>query len=119
MAENRMGVLCSVRAARSSRPRPRDLSKFASGWNVETKRSQNLCGTPSVCAPTRTELVPALGSRSTLYSERDISSEQMEETRQLCERIEVVEKRLKLTIAHLDDRTFELTYEFASYGFDV
>lgn len=59
-----------------------------------------------------------------LYSEGDISSEQMEETRQLCERIfalEVEEKRLKLVIAHLDDdQTFQLTYEqLASYGFEV
>lgn len=59
-----------------------------------------------------------------LYSEGDISSEQMEETRQLCERIfalEAEEKRLGLTIAHLDDnQTFELTYEqLASYGFEM
>ena len=59
-----------------------------------------------------------------LYAEGDISSEQMEETRQLCERIfalEVEEKRLKLTIAHLDEnQTFELTYEqLASYGFEL
>jgi hypothetical protein len=59
-----------------------------------------------------------------LYSEGDISSEQMEETRQLCERIfalEVEENRLGLTIAHLDDnQTFELTYDqLASYGFEL
>ncbi len=59
-----------------------------------------------------------------LYSEGDISSEQMEETRQLCERIfvlEAEEKRLKLTIAHLDEnQAFELTYEqLASYGFEM
>ena len=59
-----------------------------------------------------------------LYSEGDISSEQMEETRQLCERIfalEAEEKRLKLIITHLDDdQTFELTYEqLASYGFEM
>lgn len=50
-----------------------------------------------------------------LYSEGDISSEQMDEIRQLCERIfglEVEEKRLRLTIAHLDDnQVFELTYD--------
>src|SRR5215470_9858037 len=59
-----------------------------------------------------------------LYSEGDISSEQMEETRQLCERIfalEVEEKRLRLTIAHLDDnQTFELTYDqLTSYDFEM
>jgi hypothetical protein len=59
-----------------------------------------------------------------LYSEGDISSEQMEETRQLCERIfalEAEETRLKMTIAHLDDQqVFELTYEqLASYGFEL
>jgi hypothetical protein len=59
-----------------------------------------------------------------LYSEGDISSEQMEETRQLCDRIfalEAEEKRLRLTIAHLDDsQTFELTYDqLASYDFQV
>jgi hypothetical protein len=59
-----------------------------------------------------------------LYSEGDISSEQMKETRQLCERIfalELEEKRLRLTIAHLDDhQTFELSYDqLASYGFEL
>ena len=59
-----------------------------------------------------------------LYSEGDISSEQMEETRQLCERIfalELEEKRLQLTIAHLDDhQSFELTYEqLTSWGFEI
>jgi hypothetical protein len=59
-----------------------------------------------------------------LYSEGDISSEQMEEIRQLCERIftlEAEEKRLRLTIAHLDDnQAFELTYDqLASYGFEI
>ena len=59
-----------------------------------------------------------------LYSEGDISSEQMEETRQLCERIyalELEEKRLRLTIAHLDDhQSFELTYEqLTSCGFEM
>jgi hypothetical protein len=59
-----------------------------------------------------------------LYSEADISSEQMEEIRQLCERVFVLEaeqKRLELTIAHLeDDKTFELTYEqLASNGFEL
>jgi hypothetical protein len=60
----------------------------------------------------------------TLYSQGDVSSEQMEEIRQLCERIfalETEEKRLRLMIAHLDDaQTFPLTYEqLATYGFDV
>jgi len=59
-----------------------------------------------------------------LYSEGDISSEQMEETRQLCDRIfalELEEKRLQLTIAHLDDhQSFELTYEqLTSWGFEI
>jgi len=43
---------------------------------------------------------------------------------QLCDRIfalETEEKRLRLTIAHLDDsQTFELTYDqLASYGFQA
>jgi hypothetical protein len=59
-----------------------------------------------------------------LYSQGDISSEQMEETWQHCDRIfalEVEEKRLKLTIAHLDDnQVFELTYDqLVSYGFEI
>jgi hypothetical protein len=59
-----------------------------------------------------------------LYSEGDVSSEQMEEIRQLCERIFTLEaeaKRLSLTIAHLDDnQAFPLTYEqLVSYGFEL
>lgn len=52
-----------------------------------------------------------------------IASEQLEETRQLCERIYDLEQQiyqLQLVIAHLDDqRQFELTLdEMMSYGFN-
>lgn len=58
-----------------------------------------------------------------LWSETDISSERMEEIRQLCERIYDLElelHRLKLVVAHLaDDQSFDLTYEdLAGYGFE-
>jgi hypothetical protein len=59
-----------------------------------------------------------------LWSENDISSERMEEIRQLCERIYDLESemhRLKLVVAHLaDNQSFDLTYEdLAGYGFEV
>jgi hypothetical protein len=63
------------------------------------------------------------GGRS-LWSEGDISSERMEEIRQLCERIFDLESelhRLQLIVAHLaDHESFALTYEdLAGYGFEV
>ncbi len=63
------------------------------------------------------------GGRS-LWSETDISSERMEEIRQLCERIYDLESelhRLKLVVAHLNDnQSFELDYEdLAGYGFEI
>jgi hypothetical protein len=63
------------------------------------------------------------GGRS-LWSEADISSERMEEIRQLCERIYDLESemhRLKLVVAHLaDNQSFDLTYEdLAGYGFEL
>src|SRR5262245_27435178 len=63
------------------------------------------------------------GARS-LWSETDISSERMEEIRQLCERIYDLEselRRLNLIIAHLgDEQSFDLTYEdLTRYGFEV
>ena len=84
-----------------------------------------------MCDTDRVRSYPVRTSRPTwghggpsLYSQGDISTEQMEETRQLCDRIfalETEEKRLRLTIAHLDDsQTFELTYDqLASYGFQA
>jgi hypothetical protein len=62
------------------------------------------------------------GGRS-LWSETDISSERMEEIRQLCERIYDLESelhRLKLVVAHLaDDEVFNIGYdELARYGFE-
>jgi len=61
------------------------------------------------------------GGRS-LWSESDISSERMEEIRQLCERIYDLESelhRLRLVVAHLvDNQSFDLNYEdLCSYGF--
>ena len=63
------------------------------------------------------------GGRS-LWSEGDISSERMEEIRQLCERVHDLESelhRLRLVIAHLaDDQSFDLTYDdLAGYGFET
>jgi hypothetical protein len=63
------------------------------------------------------------GGRS-LWSETDISSERMEEIRQLCERIYDLESemhRLQLVVAHLaDNQSFDLAYEdLAGYGFEV
>ena len=63
------------------------------------------------------------GGRS-LWSESDISSERMEEIRQLCERIYDLESelhRLKIVTQHLtDDDVFEIEYEeLAGYGFDA
>jgi hypothetical protein len=63
------------------------------------------------------------GSRS-LWSETDISSERMEEIRQLCERIYDLESelhRLRLVVTHLaDEQSFEIDYDdLAGYGFEV
>jgi hypothetical protein len=63
------------------------------------------------------------GGRS-LWSETDISSERMEEIRQLCERVYDLESelhRLRLVVAHLaDNQSFDLTYEdLAGYGFEL
>jgi hypothetical protein len=59
-----------------------------------------------------------------LWSEQDISSEHLEEIRQLCERIYDLEqeaKRLQMIVVHLDDEpVFEIGYDdLASYGFDA
>ena len=80
----------------------------------------------------RSYLVRAIGSRvryrnpedgAPLHSESEISSEQMEEIRKVCERIFELEteiRRLRLAIAHLaDGETFELTAaQLSSYGFE-
>ena len=80
----------------------------------------------------RSLLVRALGGRvryrnpadaATLHAESDISGEQMEEVRKVCERIFELEeelRRLRLLVAHLaDDDTFELSFaELAAYGFE-
>src|SRR5262245_49954855 len=80
----------------------------------------------------RSYLVRAIGGRvryrnpeeaAPLYPESDISSEQMEEVRKVCERIFELEhelRRLRLVIAHLaDDEVFELGFaQLAAYGFE-
>jgi len=63
-------------------------------------------------------------SGPSLWSEQDISSERLEEVRQLCERIFDLEqelRRLQLIVVHLDDAsTFEIGYDdLSSYGFEV
>lgn len=80
----------------------------------------------------RSLLIRSLGGRVryrnpadavSLHSDSEISSEQMEEIRQLCERIFVLElelRRLQLIIRHLaDDESFELTFDqLTAYGFE-
>jgi hypothetical protein len=81
----------------------------------------------------RSYLIRAIGGRlryrnpeqvSTLHSESEISSEQMEEIRKVCERIFVFKeelRRLRLVVAHLlDDDVFELSFEqLEEYGFEA
>jgi hypothetical protein len=60
---------------------------------------------------------------STLYSSKDISSEERQEVAQLCRRIFEIEQeiiRLNLITLHLSDEdTFELDFnDLAAYGFD-
>ena len=126
MAENRMGLLF--------RKTGREIKQAASARLEQIRqrlerRNQALTEFMRDAEKVRSYLIRSsrpllLHGGPSLYSEGDISSEQMEETRQLCERIfvlEAEEKRLKLTIAHLDEhQTFELTYEqLASYGFEM
>lgn len=126
MVENRMGLLF--------RKTGRDIKQAAFGRLEQIhqrleRRNQALTEFMRDAERVRSYLVRSsrpmfMHGGPSLYSEGDISSEQMEETRQLCERIfalEAEEKRLKLTIAHLDEnQTFELTYEqLASYGFEL
>jgi hypothetical protein len=80
----------------------------------------------------RSLLVRALGGRvryrnpadaAPLHPESDISGEQMEEVRKVCERIFELEeelRRLRLLVAHLaDDEVFELSFaQLAAYGFE-
>lgn len=80
----------------------------------------------------RSLLVRALGGRvryrnpadaAPLHAEVDISGEQMEEVRKVCERIFELEeelRRLRLLVAHLaDDEVFELSFaQLAAYGFE-
>lgn len=80
----------------------------------------------------RSLLVRALGGRSRyrnpadaapLHAESDISGEQMEEVRKVCERIFQLEeelRRLRLLVTHLaDDEVFELSFaQLAAYGFE-
>jgi hypothetical protein len=58
-----------------------------------------------------------------LYSKDEISSEEMQEVYQLCQRILELEQelhRLQLLVVHLkDDQVFELSFDdLVSYGFD-
>lgn len=79
----------------------------------------------------RSLLVRALGGRvryrdpaaAPLHAESDISGEQMEEIRKVCERVFELEeelRRLRLLVAHLaDDEMFELSFaQLAAYGFE-
>ncbi len=80
----------------------------------------------------RSYLVRAIGGRvryrnpedaASLHSESEISSEQMEEIRKICERIFELEteiRRLRLVVTHLaDDDEFELSFaQLAAYGFE-
>lgn len=59
----------------------------------------------------------------TLYSKEDISSEEMEEIAQLCQRIYQIEQelhKLDLVQSHLDDnQVFELSFkDLVEYGFE-
>ena len=83
-------------------------------------------------AMVRSLLIRALGGRvryrnpvdaAPLHPESDISGEQMEEVRKVCERIFELEeelRRLRLLVAHLaDDEVFELNFaQLAAYGFE-
>ncbi|WP_020475669.1 hypothetical protein [Zavarzinella formosa] len=80
----------------------------------------------------RSLLIRAIGGRvrrrnpsdaTPLYPETDISGEQMEEVRKICERIFELEaelRRLRLLVSHLaDDEVFELSFaQLSSYGFE-
>lgn len=60
----------------------------------------------------------------TLFSTEDISSEEMEEVAQLCQRIYQIEKelhQLELVLSHLDDgQVFDLSFEdLVAYGFEA
>ncbi|MBP3960512.1 hypothetical protein J8F10_35250 [Gemmata sp. G18] len=80
----------------------------------------------------RSYLVRAIGGRvryrnpedgTPLHSESEISSEQMEEIRKICERIFELEteiRRLRLVVMHLaDDEEFELNFaQLSAYGFE-
>lgn len=80
----------------------------------------------------RSYLVRAIGGRvryrnpddaAPLHPESDVSSEQMEEIRKVCERIFELEReiqRLRLVVTHLaDDEAFELDFaQLAAYGFE-
>jgi hypothetical protein len=50
MAEDRVGLKFR-KTGRAIKPRHHALSRFAKGWNGETRRSENLCVTPTACAP--------------------------------------------------------------------
>ncbi len=80
----------------------------------------------------RSYLIRAIGGRVTyrnpedaapLHPGSDISSEQMEEIRKVCERIFELEReiqKLRLVVTHLaDDEVFELDFaQLAGYGFE-
>lgn len=65
---------------------------------------------------------PIRRTQANLFSQEDISSEQMEEIRRVCQRIFELEeelKRLQLLLSHLEeDRTFDLSFsDLIAYGF--
>ncbi|QJW97410.1 hypothetical protein [Frigoriglobus tundricola] len=83
-------------------------------------------------ARVRSYLIRAIGGRvryrnpeggAPLHPGTEISGEQMEEIRKICERIFELEseiRRLRLVTTHLaDDETFELTFaQLSAYGFE-
>ena len=71
---------------------------------------------------TQTEYGHGYSSSARLYSNEHISSEEVEEITQLCQRISEIEgeiNKLSLVVAHLDDeQTFELSLsDLKEYGF--
>jgi len=126
MAQDRMGLVfrktgCEIKAAAAKR-----LEQVTQRLERRNQALQEFMGDAERVRSylVRSARQTLVHGGPSLYSEGDVSSEQMEEIRQLCERIfalELEEKRLKLTIAHLDDnQTFELTYDqLASYGFEM
>jgi hypothetical protein len=96
------------------------------------RRGRNLDEFLTDPAMVRSYLIRAIGGRvryrnpedaAPLHPESDISSEQMEEVRKVCERIFELEREiqnLRLVLTHLaDDEVFELDFaQLGRYGFE-